>query len=201
MLQKKGKVVTEGNDPTRQDVYVMITWEELRRVLSESMGKAFGELKEDLKWIDQRLVSLKQDDRQPCLAPVADVPADKKNRERAEGAATTVQAKHGESCFAKRVQAGPKSSTSSGDDFTGPPALLCSRDDALVGNGIATPKSRLSPLEMRTPTATGGLLPAVITSTAKRITFNQLPLRFCSTEDTNSERTSIQYAAHYRGFW
>ena len=43
MLRKKSKAVPEGNGPTPQDAYVMITWEELRRVLSESMGKRFGE--------------------------------------------------------------------------------------------------------------------------------------------------------------
>ena len=54
MLQKKSKAVPESNDPTPQDAYAMITWEELRRVLSESMGsKAFGEFKEDLRKKDR----------------------------------------------------------------------------------------------------------------------------------------------------
>ena len=79
----------------------MITWDELRRVLSESMGEAFGGLEEDLRRIDQRLASLEQDARQPRLAMEADVSADKKTRERTEGAATAVQAKHGDSCSAK----------------------------------------------------------------------------------------------------
>ena len=77
MLRKKSKAAPEGNGPTPQDVYEMITWEELRRVLSKPMGKAFGEFKEDLRSIDQRLASLEQDARQPRLAMEADGPADK----------------------------------------------------------------------------------------------------------------------------
>ena len=102
----------------------------------------------------------------------ADVKTDKKTRERTEGAAAAVQAKHGDSCSARRVQAGPKSSTSFGDDFTGPLSLPFSRDDVLVGNGAEAPKVYLSPLEMRTPTAAGGLLPTDTTSTVTRTTFD-----------------------------
>ena len=80
MLRKKIKAVPEGNGPTPQDAYVMITWEELRRVLSESTGKACGEFKEDLRSINQRLASLEQDARQPRLAMEADVTAGKETR-------------------------------------------------------------------------------------------------------------------------
>ena len=90
MPRKESKVVPEGSGPTPQDAYTTITWEELRRVLSESMGKSFGEFKEDLRCIDQHLASLEQDARQPRLAMEADVPADKKARERTEGIATAV---------------------------------------------------------------------------------------------------------------
>ena len=95
------------------------------------------------------------------------MPSDKKTRERTEGAATAVQAKHGNSCSANWIDPDPKSSTSFGDDSTGPPALFCSRDEALVGNGAAAPKSCRFPLG-----ASGGLLPAGTTSTATRITFD-----------------------------
>ena len=91
--------------------------------------------------------------------------------------------------------------TSFGDDSAGPPALPCSRGGALVGNGAAAPKSCLSPLEMHSPTATGGLLPTGKASTTTRITFYQPRFRFCPTEETNSERTSTQYALHYSSFW
>ena len=77
-------------------------------------GQAFRELKADLRRMDQRLADLEQDVRLLRLAMEADVKADKKTRERTEGTTTTVQAKHGNSCFAKRVQDGPKSSISFG---------------------------------------------------------------------------------------
>ena len=130
----------------------------------------------------------------------ADVPADKNTRERTEGASTGVQAKHGDSCSANRVDPDLKRSTSFGDDFTEPSALPRSRDDVLVGNGAAAPKSCLSPLGMCTPTADGGLFPTGTTSTATRTTFDQSHLRFCPTEDTNSEKISIQYASYYGSF-
>ena len=126
-----------------------------------------------------------------------DVKVDKKTDECTAGAATAVQAMHGDSVSANRIDSDPKRSTSFGDDSPGPPALPCSRDDALVGNGAAAPKSCLLPLEMRSPTAAGGLLPADKASTATRITFYQPRLRFVLNEETNSERTSTQYALHY----
>ena len=198
MPRNWSKAAPEGNGPTPQDVYVMITWEKLRRVLSESMGEAFREFEEDLRRIGQRVASLEQDARQPRLAMEADVKAVKRTRERTEGAATVVQAKHGDSCSAKRVQAGPTSSTRSGVKAE-PPALPC-RDEILVENGSAAPKSCISPLEMRTTTAVGGLLPAGTTSTATRTTSDQPPLWFCPTEEKKI-RTPILYASCYSIFW
>ena len=81
----------------------------------------------------------------------ADVSADMKTRERTEGAATAVQAEHGDRCTAKGVQDGPKSSTTFGVNAE-PPALPC-RNDVLVENAT----SYLSPLEMHTTTTAGGL--------------------------------------------
>ena len=52
---------------------------------------------------DRSAFSLEQDVQQPRLAMEADVLVDKKTRERTEGAATAVQAKHEDSCSAKRV--------------------------------------------------------------------------------------------------
>ena len=75
------------------------------------------------------------------------------------------------------------------------------RDDVLVDDGAAAPKSCLSTLEMHTPTAAGGLLPADKTSRNTRVTCNQSRLRFCPTEDTSSERKSIQHASFYSIFW
>ena len=90
----------------------MITWDELRRVVSETWSEAFGEYREDLRRMDQRLASLEQNAREPRLAMEANVSADKKTRERTEGAANAVEAKNGDSCSAKRVQADPTCSTS-----------------------------------------------------------------------------------------
>ena len=67
----------------------------------------------------------------------ADGPANMKTRERTEGAATVVQAKHGGSCSAHRVDLDPICSTSFDDDCTRLPALSCS------GDGAAAPKSCL----------------------------------------------------------
>ena len=67
------------------------------------------------------------------------------------------------------------------------PAVPC-RDDVLVENGAPAPNSCLSPLEMRSPTAAGGLLPAGEASTTTRI---------CPTEETHSETMSTQYALYY----
>ena len=87
-----------------------------------------------------------------------------------------------------------------GEDKTGPPVHPCTRDDALVDNGAAAPKPCLSPVEMRTLTVDGGLFPAGKASTATRITYYQPRLRFCPTEETNSETASIQYASYYSNF-
>ena len=61
------------------------------------------------------------------------MPADKKTCECTEGAATAVQAMHGDSFSKNRVDPDPKTPTSFGGDFTGPPALPCSRDDGCPG--------------------------------------------------------------------
>ena len=83
-------------------------------------------------------------------------------------------------------------STSFGDDSTGPPALPCSMDDALVDSGAAASKSFLSSLEMRTTSAAGGLLPTGETSTVIKTTYNLSPLRLFSTEETNLKKTNLR---------
>ena len=94
-------------------------------------------LADEMKATKQRLAGLKQDVRQPRLAMEADVPS---TRERTEVTAAAVQAKHGDSCSANRVDLDPMCMTSFGDDSIGPPPFPCSRDGALVSNGGATPK-------------------------------------------------------------
>ena len=148
----------------------------------------------------QFLGGVEEDARQPRLTMEGDVSSDTKTHERTEGAAAAVQATHGDSCSANRIDPDLKRSTSCGDDFTEPPALPCSRDDALIGNGAAASKSCISPLEMRTPTAAGGLLSTGKTSTTTMTILHQLRLWFCPTKDINL-RTSIQYDSYYSTFW
>ena len=107
MPRKERAAVHEGNGPIHQ--YVMpggITLENFRRALSEMRGEIIGEVKEDLTCLDQRLSSLEQFAR-PRLAMEADGPANTKTRERTEGAATAVQAIHGNSFSASRVDSSP----------------------------------------------------------------------------------------------
>ena len=125
--------------------------------------------------------------------------AEKKICERTEGAATAVQAVHGDSFFANRVDPDPMCSTSFSVKAE-PPALPC-RDDDLVEKGTAVPKSCLSLLEMSSPTATGGVIPTGMTSRATRTIFDQPPLGFYSIEETSSKKASIQLALYYSSFW
>ena len=60
----------------------------------------------------------------------------------------------------------------------------------MVESGDAAPKSCLPPLEMRSSTAAGGLVPTGEASTATETNFNQPSLRFHSTEETDSEASS-----------
>ena len=145
----------------------------------------------------QRLASLEHDARQPRLAMEADGQAGTKIRERTEGTAKAVQAMHKDSFSANRVDPDPTCSTSFGVKVE-PPALPC-RDDDLVENGAAASKSCLSPLEMRSVTYAGGVLPADMAPTATRTTFHQLPLWFCLIEETNS-KTSVLYVSYFNSF-
>ena len=167
-------------------------WISMRSPLYQRV-KILDELMEMTRATSQRLASLEYDARQPRLAMEADGQADTKTRERTEGAATAVQAMHGDSYSVNRVDPDPICSTSFGDDCIEPPVLPCSWKDALVDNGAAAPNSCLPPLEMRSPTAASGVLPTGEASIATRTTFNQPLLRLYSTEETNSKKTSIQY--------
>ena len=147
--------------------------------------------------MDQRLTRLEHDARQPRLAIEADGPANTKTRERTEGTATAVQAMHGDSCTAQRVQDGSKTSTCFGV-MAEPPDIPC-RKDVLVEDGAAAPKSCLPSLEMRTTTAADGLLPTGGISTATKTTFNKRPLRLYSTEETNSKKKNYGLQFHLSG--
>ena len=154
--------------------------------------------------LNQRLTRLEHEARQPRLAMEADGPANTKTRERTEGAATEVQAIHGDSCTtAQKVQDGPKTSISFGVKAE-PPDLSC-RDDVLVEGGDATPTSRLPSLKMRTTTAAGGLVPTGKISTATETTSYESLLRFYATEEMNPKEnhswTSIPSTWYDSSFW
>ena len=198
MLRKESESVSEGNglvpqqeefgsgQPTLEDAF-----REIRQKWKEQTDKIRR------YYVMQQSGSREQDARQPRLAIEADGPANTKTRERTEGAATAVQAMHGDSCTARKVQDGPKASTSF-DMKAEPPALPC-RDDVVVESGDAEPKSCLPSLEMRSPTTADGLVPTSKTSTATEITFIHPPLRLYSAEETNFKKSPTPYASYDSG--
>ena len=109
------------------------------------------------------------------------------------GDAAANRAKHGDNSSSDQ---GPTRLTSFGDDSTVSLALsIICRNEALVDKSAEAPKSCLSPVEMCTPTAAGGLLPAGTASTVMRTIFPPPPLiwNFCPTEEVSvSTKTSIQ---------
>ena len=132
----------------------------------------------------------------------ADGPANTKTRERTEDAATAVLRARGDSFSACRVDPGPKTSTSFGVKAE-PPALPC-RDDVLVEDGAAAPKSCLLSLEMRSPTAAGGVVPTGETSKATETTVNvnEPVFQFYLTEEEKKRLwTSIPSAWYDSSFW
>ena len=130
----------------------------------------------------------------------ADGPADTKTHERTEGAAKAVQAMNGDSFSANQVDPGPKTNSTSFGVKAEPPALPC-RDDVVVENGAAAPKSCILPLEMHTTSVAGGLLPTSKTSTATKPAFNQPPLRLYSTKETNLWTPVLSVPCDSSFFW
>ena len=203
MLRKESEVVPEDNGPVHhQDGFgsgqptLVYPFQRLEEIWDRIIDVI-------TRLLEQHLTSLEPGARQPRLSIMADGPANMKTRERMEGAATAVQAMHGDSCTSQRVQDGTKTSTSFCVKAE-PPDLPC-REDVLVENGAASPKSCRPSLEMRSPSAAGGLLPAADTSTATRTTSNKLPLRLYAIEETNSKenkiRTSMPSTWNDSSFW
>ena len=127
--------------------------------------------------LEQLSEYLEHEARQPRLP---------KTRERTEGAATAVQAIQGDGFSARRVEPGPNTNSTSFGVKAETPALPC-RDDVVVESGGVASELCLSSLEMRSSTAAGGLVPSGEHSTATETSFNQPPLRFYSTEETDLE--------------
>ena len=192
MPWRESEVFPEGNGPI--SMLGGIALEDFLLALLKIRGEILSELKKDLRSMDQRLAGLEHDARQPRLAMEADEHADTNTRKRTEDPATAVQAMHGDSCSATRVDPGPKTNSTSFGVKAEPPAVPC-RDDVLVENIIAALNSCLPSLEMRTTTAAGGLLLTGEISTATKTTFNQPPLRL-STEETNCKKAWILYVSY-----
>ena len=158
MIRKESEAVSVGNGPVPQQEEFgsgQPTPVDIHRKIEELWDRKMDEI---TRLLEQHLASLEPDARQPRLAMVADGQANTTTRERMEGAATAVQAIHGDSCSATRVDPGPKTNSTSFGVKAEPPALLC-RDDVLVENGAAAPKSCLPPLKMRTTTAAVAYFP------------------------------------------
>ena len=154
---------------------------------------------EKTKETNRPLAGLLHGDQQPRLAMEADVKSDTNTRKRAEDAAAD-QAKHGNRCFAKRVGAGPTSLASLGKIAKPPLAPKKCISDALVDKNATAPKPCLSPEEMRTLTAAGGLHPTGIPSTAMTTIFPR-PCFSWSLGETkkHTSRTNNQLAPF--GWW
>ena len=97
-----------------------------------------------------------------------------------------------------QVDPDPMCLASFDDGTTGPLALPCSRDDALVHNGAAAPKPTLLPVEMRKQTTAGGLLPAGTASAAMR---NILPRQFFSWSLGEIKKRTSRINNQVAPFW
>ena len=120
MPRMENKAVPEGNgpvpeqkefgsgEPTLVDFYRRFEerFDRQLKIMKSCLVK-MDEISEDWRSIDQRLTRLEHDARQPRLTMEADGPANTKTRMRTEGAATAVQAKHGDICSADRVDLDP----------------------------------------------------------------------------------------------
>ena len=186
MPRKQGKAVPGGNDPGLHHVEFgsdQLTLADIHRQFEQRFDKQLNLVKSPFDQQDAKLeglikktketrqcsAGLEQDARQPRLATEADVPTDKKTCKRAVDA-VMYQAKHGDSCSAKRVDADPTSSTSF--DMTAEPPALPHRDDVLVNKGAEAPKPHFPLVEVRMlPSAAGGQIPTDTVSTAMRTTF------------------------------
>ena len=147
MLRKESEAVPEGNGPVpQQDEFGsgQPTLVDALRKIKEALGvchRRFDKMEkyvDDLRSMGRRVAGLEPGARQPRFAIEADGPANTKTRERTEGAATAVQAMHGDSCTAQRVQDGSTTNSTSFGMMAEPPDLPC-REDVLVENGDRRP--------------------------------------------------------------
>ena len=191
------------NQWLKEDAYRVL--EEGFRKIDSYLDQMISKLKDitdEKRSMDQHETSLEHDARQPRLAMERDRRANTKTCKRTEGAATAEQAMRRDNVSARRIEPGPKNNSTSVGILAEPPALPC-RNDIPVENGDASPKSCLPFLEMRSPSAAGGLLSTGEASTATGANFNKPPLRFYLTEETDSKtnwRTRILYVSYDSNF-
>ena len=211
MSRKESKAILLGNGPMPQQEEFGLdqpTPEEICRTINEvfKVGdkriEKMREYTEVWRSMNQRLTCLEHDSRQSRLAMETDGPTNAKTRERTKVAGKAVQAKHGESCTAQRVQDRAKTLTCFGV-MAEIPTFPC-REDVSVENDTAMPKSCLLSFEMRSPTAAAGLFPTGGASIATMTTYNQPHLRLYSTKETDPTkmnlRTPILYVSHDSSF-
>ena len=193
MPRKESEAVPEGNSGLvnrRWRVYRLCV-ERFDRMDNhfDRWNRKLDEISDETRVMDQHVTSLEHSARQPRLDMEADGPANTKTREGTEGAATAVQAMREDSFSAHRVEPGPNTNSTSFGVKSEPPALPC-RDDVMIESGGAAPKSCLPYLEILSSTVAGGLVPTGEASTPTETNFNQPPLRFYTTEETDSEANS-----------
>ena len=143
------------------------------KVASNRWDKKLDEISDEVKKMNQHVTRLEHGARHPRLAMGADGHADSKTREHTEGAATAVQTIPGDCFSARWVEPGPNTNSTSFGVKAEPPDLP-RRDNVVVES-----------LEMRSPSATGGLVPTGEASTASETTSNDPLLRFYETEKMN----------------
>ena len=111
MLRKESEVVPEGNGPVHQQEEFgsgQPTLVEPSRNIEEILDKYMDDI---TRLLDQHVTSLDLGARQSRLAMKVDGLADTKTHEHTEGAATALQAMHGDSCSSTRVELGPKTNS------------------------------------------------------------------------------------------
>ena len=148
MLRKESEVVPKGNDPVHQQDefgFGQPTLVDPFRRLEKIRDRRIDVI---TRLLEQHLTSLEPGARQPRLAMMADRHANTKTREHTEGAAKAIEAMHGDSFSSRRVESGPKTNSTSFGMMAKPTYLPC-KEDVLVENGDASPKSCLPSLKMR----------------------------------------------------
>ena len=206
MLRNWSKSIPEGNGPvshqeeigpdqsTLADVFRRLEGKfdrQLKLIKSscDRQDEKLDELMEKTREPRQRSASLEHDDaRQPRLAMEADSKTIQEDSQAHGGRRWSRTSDEWDNSSAQ-VDTDPIHLTSFGNDSARPPALSCSRNDALVDNGPAPTKPCLSLLEMRTGTAAEGLLSAGTASTAIRTIFSR-PLPSWTLGEETNERTS-----------